>query len=246
VPRTPLRRITALAVLTGLGLAIGAGVASAHVTVNPNTAVAGSYSALTFRVPNESATAKTTQLVVNFPTDHPLASVSVKKQPGWTATVTTSKLANPVSDDDNATITQAVSSITWKADSGFEIGLGEFAEFEVSVGPIPNVPSLSFPSDQTYSDGTVVKWVEPRTAGAAEPEHPAPLLTITQAAATSGSAAPSSAGADPTVTVTAAASGSGGSTSDGTARALGVVGIVVGALGLLAGAFGISRRRTAR
>ncbi len=160
---------------------MGAGIASAHVTVNPNTAVAGSYTKLTFRVPNESAKASTVKLTVNFPMDHPFASVSIKKQPGWAATTTTSKLSAPISDDDNATITQAVSSITWTADASGKIALGEFAEFDVSVGPVPKVPSIAFEAIQTYDDGSVVKWDQPTPASGAEPEHPAPVLTISAA-----------------------------------------------------------------
>ena len=136
---------------------VGIGPAAAHVTVNPDSATAGSYSVLTFRVPNESAKAATVGLTVTFPLNHPFASVSVRKQPGWTSTATRSKLATPITDDDNASITEAVSSITWKADPAGSIVLGEFAEFEVSVGPVPKATSMSFPADQLYSDGTVVK-----------------------------------------------------------------------------------------
>ena len=159
-------------VLAAIGLTVGAGIASAHVTVNPNTAVAGSYTKLTFRVPNESAKASTVKVTVKFPMDHPFASVSLKKEPGWTATVTTSKLSTPISDDDNASITQAVSSITWTADANGKIALGEFAEFDVSVGPVPKVASLSFDTTQTYDDGSVVHWNEPTPASGEEPENP--------------------------------------------------------------------------
>jgi len=39
-------------------------------------------------------------------------------------------------------------------------------------------PSVSFPAVQTYSDGKVVRWIEPKVVGAAEPEHPAPVLEL--------------------------------------------------------------------
>jgi uncharacterized protein YcnI len=239
-------RLLALSMLTAIGLTVGAGIASAHVTVNPNTAVAGSYTKLTFRVPNESAKASTVKVTVNFPMDHPFASVSVKKEPGWTAKVTTSKLTTPVSDDDNATITQAVSSITWTADASGKIALGEFAEFDVSVGPVPMVPSVAFQAIQSYDDGSVVKWDEPTPASGEEPEYPAPVLTIT-AATDSGNAAPAS----PSVSATSASSAVPSATvsaapittsSDNTARILGVVGIIVGALGLLVAAVALRGR----
>jgi uncharacterized protein YcnI len=220
-------KLLAVAALAAIGLTTGAGIASAHVSVNPNTAVAGSYTELTFRVPNESAKADTVKVTVNFPMDHPFASVSVKKQPGWTAVATTTKLATPLSDDDNASITQAVSSITWTADAAGRIALGQFAEFDVSVGPVPKVASVMFEAIQTYSDGSVVKWDEPTPASGVEPQDPAPVLTISAAPAEPAAAA-------------AAASTTG--TDDNAARVLGVVGIVVGALGVLVGAVALRSR----
>ncbi len=235
--------------LIGAGLLLGLGTASAHVTVSPGTAVAGSYTVLTFKVPNESATAKTVGVTISFPTDHPFASVSVHKQVGWTSTATQVKLKTPIKNDDNLEITQAVSSITFKADPSADLSLGEFAEFDVQVGPVPDdVTSLSFPAVQNYSDGSVVNWNEPTPASGPEPEHPAPTVTIvaaapTSAAGASSGASVSSAAAAPTVTVTAApAQAAGANPSDGSARALAVVGIVLAALALLTGALALRRR----
>lgn len=251
------RRAVTIVTMAAVGLTLGVGVASAHVTVNPDTAVAGSYSKITFRVPNESAKADTVKVSVQFPLDHPFASVSVKKEPGWTAAVTTTKLPKPISDDDNASITQAVSSITWTADASGRISLGQFAEFDVSVGPVPAVASVAFKATQTYSDGTVVDWNEATPASGEEPEHPAPVLTITPAAdkavagttaasAGAATATPGETGATaaaPTVTVTAAPLAASLSDSDGTARTLGVVGIIVGAIGVLGAAVAVRSRR---
>ena len=58
---------------------------------------------------------------------------------------------------------------------------GTFQRFPVSMGPLPDVDSLEFKAAQTYSSGEVVRWIEPRT-GDAEPEHPAPMLTLAPAA----------------------------------------------------------------
>jgi uncharacterized protein YcnI len=68
----------AVAALT-LALAVPA---AAHVTVNPNTAVQGGYTKVTFRVPNESDAASTTKVEVNLPLDAPFASVSLKPVAG--------------------------------------------------------------------------------------------------------------------------------------------------------------------
>ena len=216
-------RLLAVGVLAAIGLTLGAGIASAHVTVNPDTAVAGSYLKLTFRVPNESAKASTVKVTVDLPMDHPFASVSLEKEPGWTAKTTTSKLSTPISDDDNATITSAVSSITWTADASGKIALGEFAEFDISVGPVPKVASMSFDTTQTYDDGSVVHWNEPTPASGAEPENPAPVLTISPAAAgttttpgTTAGAAGSTAGAAGLATGAAASTAAAGATAAAT------------------------------
>lgn len=153
--------------------------ALAHVTVNPSSAEKGSFSKLTFRVPNESDTASTVSIEVNFPTDAPLAFVSVKPVPGWTAKVERAKLAVPVTAFGEE-ITEAVSKITW---SGGKIGPGEFQEFDVSAGPLPEkASSLIFKALQTYDDGEIARWIDETPASGEEPEHPAPVLTLTAAA----------------------------------------------------------------
>jgi len=208
-------------------IGLSAATASAHVTVQPPTAPQGSETKLSFRVPNEKDSADTTQLEVQFPTDHPIASVSVQPKEGWTYKVTTVKLPQPIQTDDEQ-VTEAVSDIVW---SGGSIKPGEFDEFSVSAGPLPkDATSLQFKALQTSSDGDVVRWIEDTPAGGPEPDHPAPTLTLTAAT-----------GADTQATETASSSSGG---DDSTARVLGIVGIVVGALGVAfgLGAFLVGRR----
>jgi uncharacterized protein YcnI len=121
-----------------VAVAVAAGVASAHVTVNPREATVGGFTKLTFRVPNEKDSAATTKLEVVVPTDKPIAFVSVKPVPGWTVTTESTKLATPVQSDDG-TVTDAVSKITWAADGpASAIKPGQFQEFDVSAGPLPD------------------------------------------------------------------------------------------------------------
>ena len=165
-----------VAVLT-LALAVPA---SAHVTVNPNTAVQGGYAKVTFRVPNESDTANTTKVEVNLPADAPFASVSLKPVAGWTMAPVRSKLAKPI-EAHGTQITEAVSKITWTA-TGDGLLPGEFDLFTISAGPLPTKPNkLTFKAVQTYSNGEVVSWIQQTVKGAPEPEHPAPTLTLTAA-----------------------------------------------------------------
>lgn len=232
----PHRRILGTLLLALAAVLAIAGPASAHVTVNPGTATQGGFAKLTFRVPTESDTASTTRLQVQFPADEPLAFVSVKPHAGWSFKVTKTKLATPIKSDDGS-VTEAVSEIVWTADTpAAAIKPGEFDEFDVSAGPLPKAASMTFKAIQTYSDGTVVRWIEDRSGGA-EPEHPAPVLTLTPATTA-------------TTTATTAPSRSDGSaqaddSSDGKATAalvLAILALVLGAGGLVAG---LSRRRSA-
>jgi uncharacterized protein YcnI len=172
----------AAALATGIALAV-AGPAAAHVSVQAPGAAQKSFAALNFRVPTERDDASTTKVEINFPAKQPLAYVSVKPHPGWTYQVTKSPLAEPMVDDDGNKTTEAVSKITWTASSA-DTGIkpGEYDEFSVSAGFLPEAAEMVFTAIQTYSDGEVVKWIEPST-GAAEPEHPAPVLKLAAASA---------------------------------------------------------------
>ena len=200
--------------VAGLVLAVAA-PADAHVTVNPNTATPGGYTKVTFRVPNETDNATTTKLEVAFPAGQPIASVSVKPVTGWTAAPTRSKLATPIKAHDHE-ITEAVSRIVWTADANSAIKPGQFQEFDVSLGPLPSSGQMIFKALQTYSDGDIVRWIDEPTTDGTEPDHPAPVLKLTAAAAP---------GAAPAATAAPAK-------SDGP-DAFGIAGFVAGLLALI-------------
>ncbi|MGW4490806.1 YcnI family copper-binding membrane protein [Streptomyces sp. NPDC004376] len=239
--RTNLRRAAAVTALTAAGLLAAAGVASAHVTVHPESYAKGATDGLlTFRVPNEEDGAATTKVQVFLPTDHPVLGVLVSPKDGWKAKVTTAKLKKPVKTDDG-TITDAASEITW---TGGKITAGQYEDFDVSFGQLPDdTDSLTFKALQTYSDGKTVRWIEQATPGDDEPENPAPTLKLTAKTAADGDGA-ATAQTKPdsknTTTTTAKASD-----SDSTARGLGIAGLVVGVLGLAAAAFALLRGRSA-
>jgi uncharacterized protein len=248
-------RVAGVLAAAATGVVVLAGVASAHVTVQPSTAAAGSYTTLTFEVPNESSGASTVGLDVELPADAPIASVSIQPKPGWTYEVAHSKPATPLKTDDGE-VTEIVSKISWKAAPGNPgIKPGEFDTFPISAGPLPaKAGSLAFKALQTYSDGTVVRWIDVAAPGAAEPEHPAPSLTLTAASgdehggSATGAATPGAE--EMSAQATAPAQGTAGAapasdTSDGTARAVGIAGLAVGVLGFGIGglAFAATRRR---
>jgi uncharacterized protein len=238
-------RAAAVAALAGATVVLAAVPAFAHVTVQPDSAPKGGYSTVAFKVPCEEDNASTVKLEVALPTDHPIASVSIQPVPGWTAKVTTAKLKTPLKTDDG-TVDSAVTRITW---TGGRIAPGQFQQFPVSLGPLPDdADTLTFKALQTYSNGDVVRWIEIPQAGQPEPQNPAPELKLTAAggdgaAAPTGSPAAAPAADTKGGTAQAAASG-GGSSSDDTARALGVAGIAVGVIGVGFGVFA-GRRRSA-
>jgi uncharacterized protein YcnI len=215
---------------------IGAAPALAHVTAQPGTAQQGGYSVVALRVPTESDTAGTVKLQVTLPLDHPITSVRTMPRPGWTATMTKAPL-NPPIERNGRTITEAVSTVTWTADPGTRIAPGEFVDFPLSLGPLPtDTDRLVLPAVQTYDNGEVVAWDQPPAADGAEPERPAPTVTLTPADDEVATA----------LVTSASATGPAAGGTDDTARWLGGAGLLVGALGLGVGAGAVLRtRRTA-
>lgn len=234
--RRALRRTTSALGLAAAGMLASAGAASAHVTVHADNAAKGATDGvLTFRVPDESDGASTTKVEVFVPTDHPVLSLLVTPEAGWTAQVTTTKLKTPVKTDDG-TISEAVSQVTW---TGGAIKPGQYQDFHVSYGRLPDdADQLPFKAVQTYSDGKVVRWIDTSTPGQEEPANPAPVLHLTAAQPASG---PTSSAAPGSAAKTAASA----SSSDSTALGLGIAGLVVGVLGLAAAAIAIRRTRAA-
>jgi uncharacterized protein YcnI len=174
-----------------IGLLAAAAPAWAHVHADADNPAPGSYSVITFRVPNESEKgALTTQLSVTLPN---VDSASTETMPGWTARL------------DRDAAAGVTHSVTWTAAPGTGIGPDQFALFRISV-KLPDAKTISLPATQTYSDGTVVKWDQPTPPGGAEPENPVPEIALTGSKA-AGDDGMSMAAAQPTA-----------APADGTAR----------------------------
>jgi uncharacterized protein len=241
-----MKRTLLVALAAGAALVLPAPAALAHVTVNPREATQGGYAKLAFRVPNERDGVNTTKLEVNFPADHPLASVSVRPHAGWTYTVEKTKLPTPVTSDDGD-ISEAVTKVTW---AGGVIKPGEFDEFEVSVGPLPdNADSLTFKALQTYGDGQIVRWIEDTPVAGTAPDHPAPVLKLTKAADAGGMAGMTTTTTVPAQQaqggeVAAPAKDAASKKDVDSAKRFGILGLAFGVLGFAAALAG--RRRGAR
>jgi uncharacterized protein YcnI len=216
LPR-PLGRlgVVVLALLTALAAALaGAGAASAHVGVSSTDVATGGFGKLTFRVPNESDTASTVALRISIPEESAMASLRVQPVPGWTVSTTTSDLATPL-ESHGEQVTSYVSVVEFRALDGGGIRPGEFQEFALSGGPFPEADRLSFPTVQTYGDGTESAWIEPTVEGRAEPEHPAPVLPLTEATTGTATTAAADTTHDATGTATDTAAASTGHTEVG-------------------------------
>jgi uncharacterized protein YcnI len=233
-----MKRILLGALAAGAAFVLPATSAFAHVTVNPREATGGGYAKLAFRVPNERDDAGTTKLEVNFPADHPFASVSVRPKEGWTYSLEEITLATPVKIHDDE-ISKAASKITW---TGGTVKPGEFEEFEVSVGPLPDdADSLTFKALQTYSSGEVVRWIEEAAPGGGEVERPAPVLKLTKAAA--ATATTTAPGTESQAGEVAAPDDVASKDDVDGAKTFGILGMVFGLLGFAAAAgFGLRAR----
>jgi uncharacterized protein len=157
--------------------------AGAHVTVTaPGAAPGGTDQEITFRVPVEEDV-DTIGLELALPTDTPIASVLVAPVPGWTHAEKTVRLAQPIVTDDG-NIDSAVAEIDWRAGPGHGLHPGEFGEFTIIAGRLPDVSSLTFKAIQLYSDGSQVAWTQTQAPGStAQLVHPAPVLTLAAAPA---------------------------------------------------------------
>jgi uncharacterized protein YcnI len=144
----------------------------AHVKVIADHTWRGGVAILTFEVPNESETGSpTTQLSVTLPN---VTSAHTEAMPSWTAQL------------DHDIPAGIFRSVTWTvAPPNPGIPADQFALFRIEV-TLPDSDTASFPATQTYADGTVVRWDQPPLPGGAEPQHPAPMLTLTKFTSQSG------------------------------------------------------------
>jgi uncharacterized protein YcnI len=233
-----VRRAGVVASGAVIGALAFAGAAAAHVTVSPSSAQQGAFTTIAFRVPTESDKASTTKVDMHLDMNNPIATVDYQAVTGWTTKVTVSKLAKPITDDDGNQVTQAVSEIVWTANSAATaIKPGQFQEFPIELGPLPKTGSIAFKTLQTYSDGSVVRWIDPTPPGGPEPENPAPVLTLTPAGG-AASDGPSAGAAGTAPTVTTAPPASGGSSSGGSSSGAMTIAIIGGLLGLVGAVLG--------
>lgn len=172
-PRTTLRpepasrrayRLTAaIAGVAAAGILLPALPAAAHTEVSAAPARAGAVNAIvTFSTEAESPSAGLKSIRVVLPTSIPAAAVTfVSGPPQWKLTVAA----------DGYTV------------SGPALPVGADAIHRIRVSRLPDATSLTFKAVDTYTDGSVQRWIAPPTA-TPEPDNPAAYLALAPAATT--------------------------------------------------------------
>lgn len=224
-PRSVIIARSSIALGAGLLLAVAAPLtANAHVSVTPDQAAAGSYSVLTFSLGHGCDGSPTTSVAFTIPEG--IVSATPTVNPGWT-------------------IAKTDAQIVYTAIAPLPDGQRDTFALQVKLPDATAGDTLAFPVLQGCVEGQT-EWTETATEGEAEPDHPAPTVTLTAATGDEHGAHGGTEGSG-TEGNSAEGGGSGettaaASSSDPLARGLGIGGLVLGAVGLI---LGLSARRSA-
>jgi uncharacterized protein YcnI len=177
-----IRRIALPAAGAAGALALAVAPASAHVTISPDTTAAGSYAVLTVSVPHGCDGSATTKIAISMPEEIP--QVTATRNPYWDLEVESEPLDEPIEDAHGNQITERESVVVYTAKEPLLDPVRDSLELSVQL-PHSVGETLAFPVVQTCEEGET-SWTEVAEEGqdAEELEHPAPLVTITEAGAT--------------------------------------------------------------
>jgi uncharacterized protein YcnI len=167
-------RVATVVVAALAALVVAAGTAFAHVEASIDNPQAGAANVtLTLTAEAESTTAGISSVEVALPAGITADQVTLKGGPaGWTMTKTSLGIAI----------------------AGNALPVGTDADTELGIAKLPATATvLVFKTLVTYSDGHVDRWIDETTPGAAEPEHPAPTVSL-QPAGPGSAATPSTTG----------------------------------------------------
>jgi uncharacterized protein YcnI len=193
------------------------------VSLHPNVLPASSNPTIDVRVPNEESGANTVSVDMQVPPG--FLDMATELPPGWSARRLTRKLTTPVKTD-AGTVTEEVSEIVWTAPKGGGTPPGSFVEFPITTA-IPDGDAgqtLTFKVIQTYSNGDVVRWIDPLLTDS----HPAPTVDVSPKGGLIEDLSGMEAGPGPLPAVAAAPAA-----SRGASQGLGIAALVLGAVALL-------------
>ena len=220
-------------------VALVAAPAGAHVSGTPSETAAGSFTVLTMSVPHGCEGSPTTRIEIQVPES--VLSVTPTRNPFYDVEANIVELDEPVSDAHGNEVTERTASIVYTANDPLPEGQRDTFELSFQV-PDAAGELLAFPTIQTCEKGET-GWVEVPSEGqdAEELESPAPAFEVTEASEEGGHGAETSAdeaAAEPE----AATDGTQEASTEGSG-VLGWAGLVLGALGLLAGGTALARSR---
>jgi uncharacterized protein YcnI len=158
---------------SALGALILVGASAAHVEPAVDKAAAGGSTIIPFVVPHGCDGSPTRSISIQIAAG--VTSAKPQAKQGWKLTIVRGKLPQPVKDFAGNTLTRGVLSVTW---SGGTLPDSQFDTFNILLG-MPNTPgkTVYFPVVQRCAKG-VTRWIQIPKSGQAEPEHPAPGVTL--------------------------------------------------------------------
>ena len=241
------KRRLAIATVVAGACALAPAAAQAHVSLHPNAIPQGAYVTVYVRVPNEVAHADISSVKIKLPNG--VLSALGDPPPGWSFDARTRKLAKPITTDDGVVGTE----VTEVDFTGGHTPPGQFANLPLTLSLPDSAKSgsvLSFPTVQTYSNGEIVRWIDP----SADDERPAPTIDITTPGTanldvTGGDAGPpAKLPGDLAGPTSQAAASSVPATATRTivkreTSTLSIIALILGALGLAAGLGALAFRR---
>ncbi len=163
-------------ILAGALLALAAGSASAHVTLETGEAPAGSSYKAVVRVPHGCEGAATVKVSVRIPD----GVIAVKPMPhaGWTLETVKGKYAKAY-DYWGTPLSEGVTEVIWSGGKLLDEHYDEFVFRGMLAAELP-AGTIYFPIVQECENGSVERWIEIPEPGQ-DPEEldgPAPALTI--------------------------------------------------------------------
>lgn len=177
---TSLRRVAGALMVGAVVAVMTSPSTAAHVDAKLDGAGPGGFGVITLGVPTEAGKPATTKVEVRIPDETPLRTVRPQPLAGWKLDITKRKIDPPLLKDDGTPVTEVVSTVTWTA-TDTDIPSGQFAQFALYAGPLPDADTLALPTTQTFADGTTEAWTEPATGGE-KPKFPVPTVTIAKPA----------------------------------------------------------------
>jgi len=235
LPSRPRRRLLT-GLLLGGGLALAAPMAaSAHIHVTPDAAAAGAASSLTFSFSHGCEQSPTTALVVTIPDG--VTNVLPLADAAWTV-------------DREVTETGRTTSVTYTAVTPIDTGLKGQVGMDVRFADELAGDDVAFPVVQQCAEGEAA-WTEVAEPGAEEPDFPAAVVAVGEAAPSSDEhGSHGSHGADAAEDQDAAAADdqdaaapADASPASAAALWLGGAGLGAGVLALVVAVFALRRRR---